>query len=244
MILRRTTIPESTLPSDPVPLITRIEPLRRRGLEARVHLDRGEPFEVMLEALERHRLGVGDPLPPERRHLLLDADGDLRVREAALNLISYRARTRDELRRRLHRKGFQATRIDTCLDHLQDKGLIDDEAVAAAFIRDRLRQRPRGRVALSAELRAKGIPRHLVDRAIDEVFDEQDTDDRDLARAVAEQWVARQPRAVLDALVSEGNVDARVKAKRRLVGYLARRGFRGDSLSAGIRYAHELSTLD
>lgn len=232
------------MPPDTAPVVTRIEPLRPRGLRVLVHLDRGEPFEVMLETLERHRLGVGDPLPSDRRHLLLDDDADIRVREAALNLLSHRARTRGELRRRLRQKGFGPARIDPCLDRLQEKGFIDDEAVAASFVRDRLRHRPRGRIALSAELRAKGVAGEVVDRAIDEVFDEQETDDRSLARSVAERWVSRQPREVLAALASAGHSEERARAKRRLVGWLSRRGFRGAALTAGIDRALELSTAD
>lgn len=232
------------MPPDTAPVVTSIEPLRPRGLRARVHLDRGEPFEIMLETLERHRLGVGDMLPPDRRRRLLDDDADIRVREAALNLISYRARTRVELRRRLRQKGFRPARIDLCLDRLEEKGFIDDEMVAASFVRDRLRHRPRGRTALSAELRAKGVSGEVVDRAIDEVFDEHETDDRAIARSVAERWVSRQPREVLGALVSDGHSRERARARRRLVGWLRRRGFGGAALTAGIDRALELSSAD
>lgn len=206
-----------------------------------MHLDWGEPLEVMLEALERHRLGVGDALPSDRRHHLLNDDADLRVRHAALNLLSHRARTRTELRRRLRRKGFGPARIDPCLDRLEDKGLLDDESVAASFVRDRLRHRPRGRAALSRELRAKGVDRDVVDRTIDRVFDDEEVDDRALAESVAERWVARQSRTTLDALVARDRREERARARRRLVGYLSRRGFRGDVLTAGIDRAVELA---
>lgn len=219
------------------PFITRIQPLKPRGLKVRVHLDLGEPFDVMLEALERNRLGVGDSLPPARKHELLNDHEDLCVRDAALNLISYRARTRVELRRRLRRKGFRPPRIDLCLDRLEERGLIDDEAVAAAFIRDRLRHRPRGRASLSSELRAKGVSTELASETVERVFDDEATDDVILAREVAESWVARQSRPVLEALVVDRRTAEREKAKRRLVGYLARRGFRGDAMSSGIQHA-------
>jgi len=226
------------------PFITRVQPLKPRGLKVRVHLDRGEPFEVVLEALERHRLGVGDSLTRTRKHDLLNDHEDLCVRDAALNLISYRARTRAELRRRLLRKGFRPARIDLCLDRLEDRGLIDDEAVAAAFIRDRLRHRPRGRASLASELRAKGVSSEMAFETIRRVFDDEDTDDATLARQVAESWVARQSRPVLEALVMERRSPEREKAMRRLVGYLARRGFRGDAMSSGVRRALDIARSD
>jgi regulatory protein len=220
-------------------LIVRVEPLRPRGLKVRLHLDRGDPLEITLEALERSRLGAGDPLPPDRQSQLLNDDADIRVRDAALNLIAYRARTRAELRTRLRQKGFPPQQIDPCLDRLQDKGFIDDVAVAEAFVRDRLRHRPRGKAALSAELRHKGVATETAGGAIDRAFDEVGTTDVALAQEVAGQWAMRQNARVLAALASEAPSEARDRAHRRLHGYLARRGFRGSALAAGIDHARE-----
>ncbi len=225
------------------PLITSIQPLRPRGLRVLIHLDEGHPFEVTLEALERSRFGVGDALPANKRHDLLDADENVRVRDAALNLISYRARTRSELRIRLRKKGFRPARIDPCLDRLEERGFLNDEAFAAAFVRDRLRHHPRGRARLSAELRAKGVTPDLADRAIEHVFADEDVTDQKLAREVAEGWVWRQNTAALVALAHETQNPERDKARRRLNGYLARRGFRGEALrdatAVALRLARE-----
>lgn len=235
--------PESTPPApvsrSALPLIVRVEPLRPRGLKVLVHLDRGEPMEITLEALERSRLGVGDPLPPTLRDRLLDDDADIRIRDAALTLISYRARTRAELRTRLRQKGFPPARIEPCLDRLQEKGFIDDRAVAEAFVRDRLLHRPKGKAALSSELRRKGVSTETAGGAIDRVFDAAETSDLDLAREVAEKWVARQSAQVLAALASTDRSTERDRARRRLHGYLARRGFRGPAIAAGMDRARE-----
>ena len=220
------------------PSIKRIQPRKPRGLKVLIHLDDdSEPFEVMLEALERSRLGVGDALPRTIRHELMNHDADVRVRDAALNLLSYRARTRAELRKRLRQKGFRPARIDICLDRLQERGLIDDATVAAAFVRDRLRHRPKGRSALTSELRTKGIPQELAHRTIDGVFDAEGTSDSDLARAAVEKWVARQNPGVLDALVDDAWSDEKQKARRRLTSWLARRGFGGGTLGEAIEHA-------
>lgn len=213
------------------PVITRLEPLRPRGLRMRVHLDRGEPLEVALEALERERVGVGDPLPPNRRHHLLDADAEVRVREAALNLLSHRARTRAELRKRLVGKDFRPARVDACLDRLEARGLLDDEAVASAFVRDRIRFRPRGKARLSEELRAKGVEEGVARAVVDQVLSQEDLSEDALAQRVLEGWLKRQGPAVHAALAQSGRSPEREKARNRLYGYLARRGFRGPALS-------------
>ncbi len=216
------------------PRIERIEPLRPRGIRVRIHLDRGDPFEVFLEALERSRLGVGDSLPPNHRHHLLNEDADIQVREAALSLLSWRARTRAELRRRLLAKGFRPARVDACLERLRKKGFLDDSAVSAAFVRDRLRHRPRGRARLSAELRGKGVDPAVAQRVVERVLSEEGLTDAALARRVAAGWLARQGASVVEALIREPHDPDREKARRRLYSYLTRRGFRGDALRGAV----------
>ena len=220
--------------SESKPLITRIQSLRPRGLKVLIHTDCDEPFEVTLEALERNRLGVGDPLPEAHRHLLLNDDADVRVREAALNLLSYRMRTRSELKRRLRQKDFRPARIDLCLDQLEAKGFLNDEAAAAAFIRDRLRHRPRGKARLSSELRSKGLDADITNRVINDVFENDGTDDLLLARQVAEGWLRRQNQDTVKTLADTAHSQSREKVRRRLYGHLTRRGFRGDALRTAI----------
>jgi len=206
----------------------------------RVHLDRGEPLEVALEALERLVLGVGDALSPKGRHRLLDADAEVRVREAALNLLSYRARTRTELKRKLLGKGFHHARVEPCLDRLEQRGLLDDEAVAAAFVRDRIRLRPRGKIRLTQELRAKGVGHDVAGRVVDEVLADEEITEADLVRQVASGWLSRQSAATAEALNQGRRSPASEKARRRLQGYLARRGFGGSAVGLALDVVRDL----
>ena len=223
------------------PTITRLEPLRPRGLRVLVHLEDGDPLEVTLEALELARLGVGDALDATKRKNLLETDADVRVRQAALTLISTRARTRRELRQRLRRKGFGAARIDACVERLEQKGLLDDAAVAAAFVRDRLRHRPRGRSRLTSELRGKGVDPEVAQAAVEQVFDAEEVSDERLARESAEAWLRRQSDRAVAALGGSGRTPERDRAKRRLYAYLARRGFGGDALTRAVEHAERLA---
>ena len=223
------------------PRITRLEPLAPKGLRVVVHLEGAEPMEVALEALERCKLGVGDLLSEDARKELADVDADVRVREAALHLLSYRARTRRELETRLRQKGFAVARIRPCLADLEGKGLLDDEAVAAAFVRDRLRHRPRGKSRLVSELRAKGVDADLASDAIERVFEDEKVTDAGLASEAVERWMSRQGAATLEALAADARTPERDRARRRLYGYLARRGFRGVALSEALEHAERLA---
>jgi regulatory protein len=225
------------------PCITRIEPLRPRGLRVLIHLETDESLEVTLEALELSRLGAGDPLHPDARRNLLEIDADVRVREAALSLLSYRARTRRELKTKLKQKSFGTARIDACLDRLEQKGLLDDQAVAAAFVRDRLRLRPRGKARLASELRAKGLDPDTAFETIDKVFAAVGASDAELARETAEAWLRKQGADITAALAGEHGPE-RDRARRRLHGYLSRRGFRGEAVTAAMDGATRIAGGD
>jgi regulatory protein len=223
------------------PTITRLEPLRPRGLRVLLHFDQGDPLEVTLEALELMRLAPGDTLDAARRRSLLEADADVRVREAALAMLASRARTRRDLGRRLRRKGFAAARVDACLERLEQKGLLDDRAVAEAFVRDRLHHRPRGRNRLASELRAQGVESEVAHAAVERVFEDEDVSDERLAKESAEAWLERQGAGVVAALAAAGRTPERERARRRLLGYLARRGFAGDALQSATRHVERLA---
>jgi regulatory protein len=222
------------------PHVTRVEPLPPKGLRVLLHLDEGDPLEVTLEAFELSRLGVGDALSGDVRTRLLELDADVRVREIALALLAHRARTRQELARKLRKKGFGRDRIDACLARLEERGLLNDAAVAAALVRDRLRHRPRGEARMVSELRSKGIEQAVAAETIARVFADEEVDDAALARDAASAWLARQGAAVHEALGKLRSPD-RDKARRRLYGYLARRGFRGDAVSAAMDHAERLT---
>jgi regulatory protein len=222
------------------PHVTRVEPLPPKGLRVQVHLDRGDPLEVTLEAFELSRLGVGDALGDDARARLLELDADVRIRESALALLAHRARTRQELARKLRTKGFSRDRIDACLGRLEERGLMNDGAVAAALVRDRLRHRPRGEARMISELRSKGIDQAVATETITRVFADEQVDDATLAREAASAWLARQGAALREAL-GDSRSPSRDKARRRLYGYLARRGFRGDALTEAMDHGERLA---
>jgi regulatory protein len=225
------------------PRLLRVEYLPPKGHRVLMHLDQGDPLEVTLEAFELSRLGVGDVLSGDARAKLLDLDADVRVREIALGLLAHRARTRQELAGKLRKKGFGRDRIDACLGRLEERGLLNDAAVAAALVRDRLRHRPRGEARLVSELRSKGIEQAVATETVARVFGDEEVDDAALARDAASAWLTRQGERVHEALRDPRSPN-RDKARRRLYGYLARRGFRGDALGAAMDHAARLVSED
>jgi hypothetical protein len=72
------------------------------------------------------------------------------------------------------------------------------------------------------------------------VFADEEVTDVALAREAASGWLARQGAPLRNALGGVSSPD-RDKARRRLYGYLARRGFQGDALTAAMEHADRLA---
>ena len=208
--------------------VTAIEAQKRNPQRVNVYLDGEFAFGAGAEVVYGRPLRIGDELGAADLERLVQEDRAWQAREAALNLLSYRARSRDELRSRLQRKGFEPALVDACLDDLTARGFLDDRGFAGAFVRDRLRSRPRGRQLLRMELRAKGVD----DAIAADVLDEEVPDENVHAAAAAEKWQRRGARSQ-KALSDD---DARAK----LYQHLRRRGFGPDA----IRHAIDLTLND
>jgi regulatory protein len=205
--------------------VLRIQLARRKKNQTLVHLEGIEPIEIALDVIERSGIHVGDTLTAKKLEQLQEDDTKWRVRQAALHLLSYRPRAEQELRLRLRSKGFPHAPVEWCLRLLEEQGLIDDRAFAAAFVRSRIRLRPRGRFRLTQELRQKGVSAEVAEAAIDEAFGTEETSEKDLACAAAQGWLNRQGSTLVESLASTDRSDERERARRRLHAFLSRRGF-------------------
>lgn len=214
--------------------ITRIEPFGPARNRARLYVDGELRCDVALSVVTDARLREGDTVSPGRLDSLLEKDAHWKARESALRLLAYRACSRAEIRRRLYQKGFAAPVVERCVARLLEEGLVDDESFARAYVRDTVRSRPRGRLGMSRELRRKGVGEELVRRAVDEVMEEEGTSETGLAVETAARWVRRQRLEVLRGLLAGAHRPERERARRRLYGYLDRRGFSGDAIRRAI----------
>lgn len=202
--------------------ITKIEPQRLNPERVNVHVDGAFRLGMAAELVLAEALRVGDDVDEARLAELEAADGSFKARDAAFSLLSYRPRTAAELTRRLKRKGHAEEVAEETVGRLGEMGVVDDAAFAESFVRDRVRLRPQGRRRMRGELRAKGVDAETADAAIAEVMAGEETSEVELARAAAARW---KPRPAEEPSA----------ARRRLHGFLARRGFGGDAVRTVLR---------
>lgn len=130
--------------------------------------------------------------------------------DRALNYLSFRPRSREEVRRYLRRKETPPAMVDAVLARLDHLDLINDHTFATFWLESREQFSPRGAHALKNELRMKGVAREVVDELVDDEKDEQ--------RAL----VAGRKKAL--SLVRVPDMDY-ATFRSRLGSFLQRRGF-------------------
>jgi len=155
------------------------------------------------------------PLAPEERPKACYAK--------AVDALSRSSRSRADLGRWLTQREFTAEEIEPVLSKLEALGLLDDLVFARGFARSRLEQRGYGPRRVAAELSRRGVAKPIVDQVLAEHRDDASAD----ARPRIDEVAARRWKS-LARLAPE-------VARRRLHGFLARRGFDGDEISRVLR---------
>ncbi len=139
----------------------------------------------------------------------------------ALKLLGYRQRSRRELRQRLRQKGFTDKETRQAIEKLLEYGHVDDAATARSLRDQAERVKLLGRSGARMFLRQRGIDSEDTEQAL-EGYDEKSTALKLLERKRGA--LAGLPRHV---------------ARRRLAGYLGRRGYSGESLGRMLKAALE-----
>jgi regulatory protein len=145
---------------------------------------------------------VDGPDPEENRKI---------AAESLVRKLRARSLSISEARTVLKTHGLDGAQIDDVLDEFSRRGYLDDSALASQLVESGTQRKGQGRVALSRALAQRGIPRDVVNAALDELPDDDAERALDFARTKAR---------------SLSRLDAET-ALRRLVGQLARRGYNG-----------------
>src|SRR6266851_2798322 len=165
-------------------------------------------------------LAVGQELSPVLLAELRQGEDLQQAVDRALNYLSFRPRSREEVRRYLRRKETPPEIIEAALARLDRLDFVNDRAFAEFWIETRGQFNPRGAHALKNELRMKGVEREVVDELVD---DEQD-----------EERALRAGRKKAMSLVNVPNMDY-ARFRNRLGPFLQRRGFGYDVTTRTVR---------
>lgn len=191
-------------------VITALKIQKKNKERVNVFLDGEYAFAVSLTAALA--LKKGQQLTRSEISQLQHADQYSKAYDRALRYLGYRARSQQEVKRYLTEKEFDPKVVAATVERLLDQGYLDDLEFARSWLRDRARLRPRGARGLRYELRQKGVENDVIDQVLDGL-DEEDA-----------AWTAVQPKLARWLELDEQTF------KRKLAGFLGRRGFNYDTI--------------
>lgn len=187
--------------------ITKLE--KQKGGARRVSVFIDDRFVAGLSGKAAHDLDLT---------LGMEVSGDLHARiiheaarESALLSLARREHSRAELAGKLKQKKFPGKTINTVLDDLERRGQLDDRRFAQSWIERRNAYHPRGRRLLALELKQKGVSSEVATDALAEQLPENG--ERELLIDLIRKRLRTSSRSDPEQF------------KRRLLGFLARRGF-------------------
>ena len=187
---------------------------------------------IHADLIEKFGLRIGLEIEAEAIEKIIAADEVMRAKNHALRLLreakdnatadepedprpTLKAKiyTKSEMERQLEREGFSADAIETSIAELIRSGHIRDRKYAENWIVRRQKSNPRGKTLLKHELVDRGIDKETAEQVIATVETEDETK---VALQIAQKRAKQYKRLPTHV------------AKRRLHGFLARRGFGSD----------------
>jgi len=137
----------------------------------------------------------------------------------AYRLLSYRDRSAKELADKLKWKGFSEETIQQAINHLSEKGFINDTALAISLRRIAEDAKLLGNLGVRIFLKRRGIPEGLISNA----FTDDDSDE-----------IIRAEKAVNKKLKSIENYSEE-EIKKKMWRFLVRKGYSFSTISRTLR---------
>ncbi|MBQ9936099.1 MAG: regulatory protein RecX [Lachnospiraceae bacterium] len=136
--------------------------------------------------------------------------------DKAVNLLTFKSRTTQEIIKRLNEKGYSSEEIDEAVEKLSYYGYLNDQNYTISYIMDNAAKK--GKKLISIELEQKGIDKNILDGVYSEVNIDEDVS--------------------IDNIIKQRFSQADLcddKVYRRIINYFLRRGFTYDSVKRVIK---------
>tara|TARA_B100002049_G_scaffold118895_1_gene87794 strand:- start:320 stop:955 length:636 start_codon:yes stop_codon:yes gene_type:complete len=148
-----------------------IQVQKRRKNRRNIYLDDGSVFGVSEDVFISIPIHIGDTISDQVFNDILESDSKSKIYNSAISLLSYRMRSKSELKDRLIRKNYNEDGIMDVINNLELKGYLDDEKFAYAFAKEKVKNKLIGPIALKFEMSSHKLDLELIDRTINSIYD-------------------------------------------------------------------------
>lgn len=219
--------------NQPVQTISALKPTQRDPTRVMIRVGGKVVATLPRKVVDDLRVAVGVAWTESLAASVAQAVDEDKAYRNALNALARLAMSTGDMRDRIKRRGHSDAVAQQVVEHLIERGWLDDEKFGRTYIEQMRSQKPAGPRLLAFKLRRKKIDPKLIDRLLAEGSDSHD--DAAGARQLAEQRLRSSTLRRCDPATR----------KRRLWGVLARRGFTPDVIMRvmrdlpGLRDSHE-----
>lgn len=201
-----------------MPIITAIKPQKNKK-RVNVYLDGKFGFGIDLENLMKLALKVEQELTEKEIEEIVRKAEFQKTYDKLVRFATLRPRSEKEVNLWLRKHKVHKSLHKELFNKLKRLELLDDKKFAQWWIEQRTTFRPRGKRALFAELRQKGIDRDL----IKEILDEVEIDEEKIARQLLEKKRYKWEKL------------PKFEAKKKMSEFLARKGFGWEIIKQAIK---------
>ncbi|MEK5475918.1 RecX family transcriptional regulator [Paenibacillus sp. FSL R5-0407] len=205
-------------PEDIELAITSVSLLKRPKFRYRISFG-SYSLEVHEDVMIKYRMIKGAVFTKSELEEIVFADERQQAYADALHYLSRKPRTAYEITMRLGEKGWGEETAAEVVRRLTEDGLVNDAAYAQEWAGQRVRGRGKGKLWVRHELRQKGVPKPLIEEALQTVS--EDDEFESAMELAAKKW-----------RTSTGEPADR---KRKTGSFLMRRGYSGSLVSRVIR---------
>ncbi len=119
----------------------------------------------------------------------MERDNLQKAKDYVFNLLSYRDRTKDEIRHKLRKKGYNEELIEKVIAVLTNLDYLDDKEFARKWVKERIKNKPRGRYMLRYELKKKGIDEKIIKGVLNKLIN--DEIELEITQRLAKKWLRK-----------------------------------------------------
>lgn len=198
-------------------IITSIAVQKRNKERYSVFVDEKFLIGVDEQTLIKFNLRKGAQVTPSLFHKIQREEGRFAIKAYLLKRLGQRSHARKELLEKALRKDYSRPMIIDVLDELEEQGYIDDGEFARQFATDKKRLNNWGPRKIEAHLLKKGIGRRVARKQAEDVFKNENLEETFL------HLISKRKHHFQKELHP-------LKRKKKVIGYLARKGYRSSSI--------------
>lgn len=191
----------------------KITRLVKRGNYVYIYFAEQPYAKISYEIVVKSGLRKDDELTDDVWNEIVKEDEIYRLRNSAFRLLSRRAHSVSELRKKLKAKFDNVKAIESIITELIERDYLNDEKFAFEFMESRLARKKSGVNKIRAELMARGVPKKFIEAAVEQLADTEEL------TATAKELALKKLK------VLRKKEDSTIKLKSKLYSFLQNRGF-------------------